>query len=277
MAYAEAMARYGSDKPDLRYGLAFHDVTGAVAGCGFRVFSAAAAEGGVVKAIRVPNGARISNSRVKPKGDVSNEAIAAGAAGLVYVRVGANGAIDAAKPVKDGLNEAQTAALLAAVAGGADATGDEAGPARPGDLLLLAAGPLATVNRALDRVRQYLAKDLGLADPDCHALLWVTDFPMFERNEAEGGRLEALHHPFTAPNPDDIFDGGDGDDSNGGGGGENGGGSGDAGEAWRAKLAERLPGARALAYDLVYNGVEIGGGSLRIYRYAAVCLFFCLS
>lgn len=107
-----------------------------------------------------------------------------------------------------------------------------------GDLLLFAAGPASTTNKALDRVRQFLGKELKLIDPTAHNLLWVTDFPMFEWNEDEQ-RLEALHHPFTAPNPDDLAaDGGD------------------------------LRHARALAYDMVYNGVEIGGGSLRIYRWA---------
>lgn len=84
-------------------------------------------------------------------------------------------------------------------------------------------------------MRQFLAKELKLIDPKAHNLLWVTDFPMFEWNDDEE-RLEALHHPFTAPNPDDLAGGGD------------------------------LRHARALAYDMVYNGVEIGGGSLRIYR-----------
>jgi aspartyl-tRNA synthetase len=105
-----------------------------------------------------------------------------------------------------------------------------------GDLLLFAAGPTPIVNKALDRVRQYLAKDLNLIDSSAHNLLWVTDWPMFEFNKDEQ-RLEALHHPFTSPNPQDVeAAGGD------------------------------LRNARALAYDMVYNGVEIGGGSLRIYR-----------
>lgn len=104
-----------------------------------------------------------------------------------------------------------------------------------GDLLLFAAGPPATVNRALDRVRQYIARDLGLIPEGVHSLSWITDWPMFEFNEDEN-RLEALHHPFTAPNQEDLNAG--------------------------VPLAD----ARALAYDLVYNGVEIGGGSLRIYR-----------
>ncbi len=98
-----------------------------------------------------------------------------------------------------------------------------------GDLLLFAAGDEAAVNRALERVRQYIAKQLNLADPKAHALLWVTDFPMFEWNEDEQ-RHEALHHPFTAPNQQSA-------EQNGG----------------------DLRHAKALAYDLVYNGVEVGG------------------
>ena len=86
MTYAEAMGRYGSDKPDLRYGLDFKDVSSAVAGCAFKVFAGAVAEGGVVKAIVVPDGKRLSNSRVKPKGDVCNEAVAAGAARAAQTR-----------------------------------------------------------------------------------------------------------------------------------------------------------------------------------------------
>ncbi|KAI3425845.1 hypothetical protein D9Q98_007819 [Chlorella vulgaris] len=222
LSYADAMEKYGSDKPDLRFGLEMADVTEAVRDCGFRVFAGAAASGGIVKGMRVPDGKAISNARVKPKGDISNEAIAGGAAGLVYVRVVEGGGIEAAKPVMEGLTSDQQAALVAGLGG------------QPGDLLLLAAGPPATVNKALDRVRLYLGNSLGLIKEGQHCLLWVVDFPMFERNEEEG-RFEALHHPFTAPNPEDLQTG-------------------------------DLSSARALAYDMVYNGVEIGGGSLRIYR-----------
>ncbi|KAF8072660.1 aspS [Scenedesmus sp. PABB004] len=226
LTYVEAMERYGSDKPDLRYGLELATVSAAVEGCAFRVFAAALAEeGGTVKALRVPDGGRVSNSRLKPpKGDVVREAVDAGAAGLAFLRVGPGGSIEAAKPIKEGLTEPQVAALLAAT------------QAQEGDLLLFAAGPAPTVNKALDRVRQHLARELGLVPPGAHALLWVTDWPMFEWN-ADEGRLEALHHPFTAPRPDDV-----------------------------AAAGGDLRGARALAYDMVYNGVEIGGGSLRIYR-----------
>lgn len=105
-----------------------------------------------------------------------------------------------------------------------------------GDLLLFAAGPTSVVTKALDRVRQYIAKDLKLVDQSAHKLLWITDWPMFEWNKNEQ-RLEALHHPFTAPNSDDM-----------------------------AASSGDLRNCRAQAYDMVYNGVEIGGGSLRIYR-----------
>lgn len=114
-----------------------------------------------------------------------------------------------------------------------------------GDLLLFAAGNESTVNRGLDRVRQYIAKQLNLADPKQHALLWITDFPMFEWNEEEQ-RHQALHHPFTAPNQQQS--------------GQNG-----------ADLTQ----SKALAYDLVYNGVEVGGKSqppcaIRLYVVMAV-------
>ncbi|MGL5135789.1 MAG: amino acid--tRNA ligase-related protein, partial [Planktothrix sp.] len=101
-----------------------------------------------------------------------------------------------------------------------------------GDLLLFGAGDIATVNKTLDRLRLFIGKELKLIDPSKNNLLWIVEFPMFEWN-AEENRLEALHHPFTAPHPDDIND---------------------------------LSQARAQAYDLVLNGYEIGGGSLRIYK-----------
>jgi len=246
LTYAEAMARFGCDKPDTRYGLEHVDVSSVLAGCGFRVLSGAlAAPGGVVKALAVPaadGAATISNGRLKPGGDVSAVAVAAGAGGLVHARVGSDGAsLDAAKPFREGLAEGQAEALIRAVRAG------------PGDLILLAAGPAPTVHAALDKVRQHVAKELGLVPDGAHALLWVTDFPMFEEEvegEQDGGgeanpgaprRLVALHHPFTAPAlplP--------------------------PGTAPADPAA--LAGATARAYDLVYNGVEIAGGSLRIYR-----------
>ncbi|MFN9530562.1 MAG: aspartate--tRNA ligase [Cyanobacteriota bacterium] len=232
LTWAEAMERYGTDRPDTRYGLELVTVSDIVAGMGFKVFSGAVAAGGAVKVLAVPGGNEaISNVRIKPGGDVFSEAQAAGAGGLAFIRVREGGEIDTIGAIKDNLSPEQKAHLL-------ERTG-----AQPGTLLLFGAGETATVNKALDRVRQFLARELGLVPPDRENdiwnFLWVVDFPMFEFNKDEN-RLEALHHPFCAPNADDL-----GHDP----------------AAW----AERLPTARAQAYDLVLNGLELGGGSLRIH------------
>jgi aspartyl-tRNA synthetase len=223
LTHAEALRRYGTDKPDLRYDLQMGNFTETAAACSFKVLAEpAAAPGGAAKGLRVPDGARLSNSRLKPGGDVCTEAQAAGARGLVVVRVATDGGWEGAKALLEGVSPEQRAAISAEL------------QARPGDLLLLAAGPAATVDRALDRVRQFVAKTLDLVPADAHALLWVTDWPLFEAGE--GGRLAAAHHPFTAPDPRDVAAG------------------------------VPLAACRAVAYDLVYNGVEVGGGSLRIHR-----------
>ncbi|MCP9824382.1 aspartate--tRNA ligase [Synechococcus sp. EJ6-Ellesmere] len=232
LSWHEAMDRYGTDRPDTRYGMELTNVSDLVAGMGFKVFSGAVAAGGSVKCIAVPGGNEaLSNVRIKPGGDVFSEAQAAGAGGLAFIRVREGGEIDTIGAIKDNLSAATKAELL-------ERTG-----AVPGTLLLFGAGDTATVNKALDRVRQYLARELGLVpadrDNDTWNFLWVVDFPMFEFNAGEN-RLEALHHPFCAPNPDDL-----GNDP--------------------AQWAETLPTARAQAYDLVLNGLELGGGSLRIH------------
>ena len=221
LTYAEAMARYGSDRPDTRFGLELVDVSEIVKDSGFKVFSGAVASGGTVKVLPIPGGNEtISNVRIKPKGDIFSEAIAAGAKGIAYIRVRENNEIDTIGAIKDNLSEAQKQELL-------EKTG-----AKPGHLLLFGAGDTNTVNKTLDRVRVFMGKELGLIDNNQLNLIWITEFPMFEWN-ADEKRLEALHHPFTAPFPEDLDD---------------------------------LATARAQAYDLVYNGVEIGGGSLRIYQ-----------
>ncbi len=232
LSWHEAMERYGTDRPDTRYGMELVEVSDLVADMGFKVFSGAVAAGGAVKVLPVPGGNEaLSNVRIKPGGDVFSEAQAAGAGGLAFIRVREGGEIDTIGAIKDNLSEQAKAELLAR-------TG-----ATPGTLLLFGAGDTATVNKALDRVRQFLARELGLVKPDRENdqwnFLWVVDFPMFEFNPGEN-RLEALHHPFCAANPDDL---------------------GDEPAAW----AERLPSARAQAYDLVLNGLELGGGSLRIH------------
>ncbi|MDJ0533285.1 MAG: aspartate--tRNA ligase [Xenococcaceae cyanobacterium MO_207.B15] len=221
LTYSEAMAKYGSDRPDTRFGLELVDVSEIVKDSGFKVFSGAVSSGGVVKVLPIPKGNdAISNVRIKPKGDIFNEAVAAGAKGIAYIRIRENNEFDTIGAIKDNLSEAQKQELL-------EITG-----AKPGHLLLFGAGDTDTVNKTLDRVRLYIGKELGLIDSEKINLLWVTEFPMFEWN-ADEKRLEALHHPFTAPYPEDIND---------------------------------LKTARAQAYDIVFNGIEIGGGSLRIYQ-----------
>ncbi len=221
LTYAEAMDQYGSDKPDTRYDLKLVNVSDLLKDSGFKVFSDTVAKGGIIKVLPIPGGNdAISNVRIKPGGDIFREAAEAGAKGLAYIRVRDNGEIDTIGAIKDNLTDAQKTELL-------DRTN-----AKPGDLLLFAAADVITVNKTLDRVRQFVAKEMNLIDSSKNNLLWVVEFPMFEYNTDEK-RLEALHHPFTAPFPEDAHD---------------------------------LATARAQAYDIVLNGYEIGGGSLRIYQ-----------
>jgi len=221
LTYAEAMDQYGSDKPDTRYDLKLVNVSDLLKDSGFKVFSDTVAKGGIIKVLPIPGGNdAISNVRIKPGGDIFREAAEAGAKGLAYIRVRDNGEIDTIGAIKDNLTDAQKTELL-------DRTN-----AKPGDLLLFAAADVITVNKTLDRVRQFVAKEMNLIDSNKNNLLWVVEFPMFEYNTDEK-RLEALHHPFTAPFPEDAHD---------------------------------LVTARAQAYDIVLNGYEIGGGSLRIYQ-----------
>ncbi|HIK54568.1 MAG TPA: aspartate--tRNA ligase [Synechococcales cyanobacterium M55_K2018_004] len=221
LTYAEAMDRYGCDKPDTRYGLELVDVSEVLQDSGFKVFADAVQKGGIVKILPIPNGNdTISNVRIKPGGDLFKEAVEAGAKGLAYIRVREDGEIDTIGAIKDNLTTAQKQAIL-------QRTGAQAG-----HLLLFGAGDAPTVNKTLDRLRQVVAREMNLIPTDQIHLLWITHFPMFEWN-ADEQRLEALHHPFTSPFPEDRND---------------------------------LKTARAQAYDLVFNGFEIGGGSLRIYQ-----------
>ena len=233
LTWHEAMERFGTDRPDTRYGMELTNLNEILQGIGFKVFSGAIASGGSVKCINVKGGnTSISNVRIKPGGDVFSEAEKAGAKGLAFIRVRENQNIDSIGAIKDNLNEAKKVELL------------EKTNASEGDLLLFAAGDTPTVNKTLDKVRQYLAKELNLIPlekrKDKWDFLWVIDFPMFEPN-IEENRLEALHHPFCAPNSADL---------------------GEEKSEWGA----RLPEARAQAYDLILNGLELGGGSLRIHQ-----------
>jgi aspartyl-tRNA synthetase len=212
MAYAEALERYGIDRPDLRYDLSITDVSDVFRSSEFVVTKKALEAGGRVRGIRVPGGAVLSRKQVD---EVEAAAKGAGALGLLRIKR-QNGALDG--PAAKFLGE-----------GAADRLG-----LLDGDLGLYVAGPDRISSPALDRVRQEVAQRMQLVPRDVNAFVWVTDFPMFER-DPDSGALAAVHHPFTAPKPDDL-----------------------------ALLESEPWRARAQAYDLVLNGTELGGGSIRI-------------
>ena len=233
MSWQEAMDRFGTDRPDTRYEMELTDVSEILKESSFKVFSGAISAGGSVKCITVKNGNKsISNVRIKPGGDIFTEAQKAGAGGLAFIRVRDEGEIDTIGAIKENLSHEMTHALLTKA------------KASSGDLILFGAGATTTVNKTLDRLRQLLALELNLISQDeknnSWNFLWIIDFPMFEFND-EKNRLEAIHHPFCSPNPLDI-------DEN------------------QAEWSGNLPKARAQAYDLVLNGLELGGGSLRIHN-----------
>jgi aspartyl-tRNA synthetase len=218
LTWDEAIRRYGSDKPDVRFGLELSDCSELFRGAAFQVFAQAVAQGGAVQALTVP-GAAFSR---KDLDDLVERAKGAGAKGLVWVRVG-EGTLQS--PAARHL-EALRDALLAR-------TG-----AKPGDLVLLVADRMPLAATVLGRLRVELAHRLGLVPGEAYELLWVVDFPLVEWNEDER-RWDAMHHPFTAPQDADA----------------------------EAGLADPRA-ARAKAYDLVLNGQEIGGGSIRIHSRA---------
>ncbi|KOP29846.1 aspartate--tRNA ligase [Exiguobacterium acetylicum] len=219
MPYAEAMSRYGSDKPDTRFGLELIDVAEAVKGAGFKVFDMALEAGGEVKALNVKGAAeRFSRKDI----DKLQEFTAIyGAKGLAWVKVTADGLNG---PIAKFFDEEATARLTAAT------------DAEAGDLLLFVAAKASIVADSLGALRQKLAKELDLIDESVFNFLWVTDFPLVTYEE-EDGRFYANHHPFTMPRREDL------------------------------ELLETDPGkVLAVAYDLVLNGYELGGGSQRIYE-----------
>jgi aspartyl-tRNA synthetase len=228
MPYAEAIARYGSDKPDLRCGMEISDLSAPFAESTFAVFRTAIEAGGEVRGFVVPGAAKYSRRELD---ELIEQAKQLGAAGLVWAR-SADGAV-------------QSPALKAA---GEDAIRRalEMAKAGPADLLLMAAGKHEPTSKLLGTLRLQLARRENLLDPEKFAFLWVVDFPMFEWVEEEQ-RHEFMHHPFTSPLESD------------------------------AGLLETNPGqARARAYDLVLNGSEIAGGSIRIHDQALQRLIFKL-
>ena len=224
MPYAEAIARYGSDKPDLRCGLPICDLSDAFRNSEFRVFKQKIAEGEVVRGFAVPGGNKSTRSQIDVLVDQAKQM---GFAGLIWVRPG--------EPPTSSVKALSDASMRAALQG-AGATAD--------DLLLMAAGPADNISKLLGQLRLHVARRDNLLDTDAFEFLWVTDFPLLEYHE-EDGRWYSMHHPFTSPLDDDV-----------------------------ARL-ETDPGAvRAKAYDLVLNGSEVGGGSIRIHDAALQARMF---
>ena len=228
LRYSDAIAKYGSDKPDLRPGMEIQDMSAAFADSTFSVFREVIATGGEVRGFVVKGGARYSR---KDLDALTEQAKQLGASGLVWARIAA-GAV-------------QSSALKAAGESTIRRALDLAG-AGDGDLLLLAAGKHEPTSRVLGALRLHVARRENLLDPNRFEFLWVVDFPMFEWLDEEG-RYEFMHHPFTAPLESDVH------------------------------LLETDQGkARARAYDLVLNGSEIAGGSIRIHDQAVQKLVFKL-
>ena len=227
MSWQAAMDNYGTDRPDTRYQMLLKDLGEVLGDIGFNIFTKAIKSGGSIKSITVKGGnLSISNVRIKPGGDIFQVAQDAGAGGLAFIRVKGD-ELETIGAIKNNLSEEHIADILKIT------------EAKDGDLILLGAGDKQIVNQSLDRVRQYIAKDLNLIDKSKWNFLWVTDFPMFERNEDEN-RYEALHHPFCSPKNIKSKD--------------------------SENLKKEIESSTANAYDLVLNGLELGGGSLRIHE-----------
>lgn len=217
MTYADAMKFYGNDKPDIRFGMTFIDITDIVKGKDFKIFDEAEA----ILGITAPNCANYTRKQV----DELTEFVKrpqVGASGMVYIRYNEDGTL------KSSVDKFYTEEDLKNIA--------QAMNAKPGDLMLLLSGNLEKTQKALSELRLEMGQRLGLRNPAVFAPLWVVDFPLLEWDE-DTQRFYAKHHPFTAPKPEDI------------------------------ELMTTQPAAvRANAYDLVINGVEIGGGSIRIFE-----------
>lgn len=218
MTFEEAMARYGSDKPDTRFGFELHDLGEIVRNCGFKVFTGALESGGRVCAINIKGGAE---TFTRKKIDKMQESIRVfGAKGLAWMKVTEDGVNS---PVAKFLTGEEQQDILRKMDG------------QEGDLILFVADQAGVVYDSLGFLRRDIADQLGLLDDSQFNFLWVTDFPQFEYSE-EQGRFVAMHHPFTCPKDED------------------------------ADLLLTDPGAvHAKAYDIVLNGVEVGGGSIRIH------------
>ncbi len=218
ITYEEAMDRYGNDKPDTRFGLELINVTESLKNSEFKVFSATIEKGGIIKAINVSGEAE--NFSRKDITNLEKFTKDYGAKGLAWIKVTDEGVNS---PIAKFLSETEIQSILDKTKG------------KTGDLLLFVADEPQVVHGALSNLRNNLGKQLNLYKEDQYNFLWVTEFPLFERDN-ETNRLTAMHHPFTAPIDEDLL------------------------------LLETKPeDARARAYDIVLNGHEIGGGSIRIH------------
>jgi aspartyl-tRNA synthetase len=219
MPYADAIAKYGSDKPDLRPGMPIQDLSEALRNTPFKVFQKIVADGGAVRGFVVKNAGGYSRSEVD---GIVDEAIKLGAKGLIWARRGDDGTITSS--ITKAMGEEGVKQMLDAASVG------------NGEILLVAAGQPDAASKLLGQLRLNLAKRKGLLNPEQYEFLWVVDFPLLEW-DPEDKRYVAMHHPFTSPHDEDA-----------------------------AELDKDEPGKiRAKAYDLVLNGSEIGGGSIRIH------------
>ena len=219
MTWQEAMDRFGSDKPDVRFGMELIDVSEVVAGCGFGVFTGALENGGSVRGINVKGQAAMSRKKIDKLVD---HAKGCGAKGLAYLSINEDGTYKSS--FAKFMTEEELAALVSDMDG------------QPGDLLLFAADRNKIVWEVLGSLRLQLGKEFNLYDPNEFAFLWVVDFPQFEWSDDQN-RFVAMHHPFTMPYEEDLD-----------------------------KLTSDPGAVRAKAYDIVLNGCELGGGSIRIYQ-----------
>jgi len=219
LTFDEAMNRFGTDRPDVRFGMELVDLTGIAANCGFKVFRAIADKGGTVRVINAKGCADFTRKELDGLTDYVSQF---GAKGLAWVKMKADG--EWQSPIAKFFTEEERATIAAA----ADAV--------EGDLLFFGADSKKVVFQVLSELRVELARRLDLLKKDDFNFVWVTDFPLMEYDEKEK-RFQALHHPFTAPREEDI-----------------------------EKLDTDPAGVYSRAYDLVLNGTEIGGGSIRIHQ-----------
>ena len=216
MPYKEAMERFGSDKPDTRFGLELKDLTGFAENCSFAVFSNAVKEGGMVKAVSAPAGHFTRKEIDKLTEFVKTQ----GGSGMAWINVGEN-------EIRSSVGKVLTAEEINEIINITES--------KAGDLICIVSGKKNTVYTVLGALRCHLAEKLDMIDNSKFEFLWITEFPLFEYSE-EDQRYVAMHHPFTSPHPDDID-----------------------------KIESDPANCRANAYDIVLNGYEIGGGSIRIH------------